>query len=316
MSNPYEHLWIYYLEGTPKKGALERALSEAYSGCYGQKRVALDRRELNPLDERSTFIGNWEEDGFSFLFFSAPCDEAVDQMVNQDQELTLIDRYQMSGEQWHGEQIESYRAGSLSISPPWKIPFINQPGLKHILLDPGVVFGTGRHPTTEDCLGYIEYICNHEPVSTVLDIGTGTGLLAIAAAVLGANKVLAIDFNLLAVKTTHNNIGLNSLEDNILAIQGRAEDFVTLPADLVVANIHYDVMRHLLDIPQFLTHPWLILSGLLKSEVAKVVDHLERERVTVVETVSPDGVWNTILAKGRDGEYMEKNFKEFRPCTL
>lgn len=299
MSNPYEHLWIYYLKGTPENGALEKALSGAYSSYYSGARVNADK-VLNPLNEKSTFIGNWEEDGFSFLFFSAPCDEAVDQMVRQDNELTLIDRYQMSGEEWHGEKIESYRSGSLCISPPWKIPFISQPGLKHILLDPGVVFGTGRHPTTEHCLGYIEYICQHQPVSTVLDIGTGTGLLAIAAAELGANKVLAIDFNLLAVKTTQNNIALNSLEDRVLAIQGRAEEFVTLPADLVVANIHYDVMKKMLEVPQFLHHPWLILSGLLRSEVNRVVDHLRKEDVTVVERLSPDGVWNTILAKGRE----------------
>lgn len=302
MSNPYEHLWIYYLEGTPQSGALQKALSEIYGSCYQKNGLQKQNNELNPLNESSTFIGNWEEDGFSFLFFSAPCDEAVNHMVSQDQNLTLIDRYEMSGEQWHGEKIESYRSGSLCISPPWKIPFINQPGLKHVLLDPGVVFGTGRHPTTEDCLGYIEYICQHENISTVIDIGTGTGLLAIAAAVLGSQKVAAIDFNLLAVKTAQNNIRLNSLENQIIAIQGRAEDFVALPADMVVANIHYDVMKHMLETPEFFDHSWFVLSGLLKSEVNKVVDKLKEKKVTVLEKVSPDGVWNTILARGTKTE--------------
>ncbi|MBF0204522.1 MAG: 50S ribosomal protein L11 methyltransferase [Desulfamplus sp.] len=272
MSNPYEHLWIYYLEGTPEKTSVKK---------------------------NSNFIGNWEEDGFSFLFFSAPCDEVVQKMVDQDEKLTLIDRYSMSGEEWHGDKIESYTTGSLCISPPWKIPFINNPGLKHVLLDPGVVFGTGRHPTTEDCLGYIEYIFQQETISTMIDIGTGTGLLAIASAILGAQKVLAIDFNLLAVQTTYNNIGLNSLEDKILAIQGRAEDFVILPSDLIVANIHYDVMKQLLEIPEFIQHRWLILSGLLRSEVNKVVENLNNKGVSIMETVSPDGIWNTILAKGK-----------------
>ncbi|MBF0468185.1 MAG: 50S ribosomal protein L11 methyltransferase [Desulfamplus sp.] len=247
----------------------------------------------------STFIGNWEEHGFSFLFFSAPCDEAIELMLSKDNSLTLIERYEMSGEDWHGERIEPYTSGSLCVSPPWKIPFVNKPGIKRILLDPGVVFGTGRHPTTEDCLGYIEYVLQSQPVSTVLDIGTGTGLLALAAAVLGSRRVLAIDFNLLAVKTTQNNIMLNSLEDKILAIQGRAEDFASIPADLVVANIHYDVMRQILEIPGFLNHSWLILSGLLRSEVDKVVAYLKKEGGTVIETVSPDGVWNTILARGK-----------------
>ncbi|MBF0232998.1 MAG: 50S ribosomal protein L11 methyltransferase, partial [Desulfamplus sp.] len=291
---------------------MERSLHESYGidsphSKLKSKRIGLDRQERevdchergsDTLSHNSTFIGNWEEDGFSFLFFSAPCDEAIEQMLLQEKTLTLVDRYEMSGEQWHGERIESYTAGSLCISPPWKIPFVNKPGIKHILLDPGVVFGTGRHPTTEDCLGYIEYVLGDEHVSTVMDIGTGTGLLALAAAALGSKKVLAIDFNLLAVKTTQNNIMLNSFEDKILAIQGRAEDFAAIPADLVVANIHYDVMKQILEIPEFLNHPWLILSGLLRSEVDKVVAHLKKEGVTVIETVSPDGVWNTILAKG------------------
>ncbi|MBF0412248.1 MAG: 50S ribosomal protein L11 methyltransferase [Desulfamplus sp.] len=311
-ASPYENLWIYYIEGSPEKAILNSSFMK-----------------------NSNFIGNWEEDGFSFLFFSDQCDKLVDAIVEQDKQLTLIDRYEMTGEAWHGEKIESYISGNLCISPPWKIPFVNQPEMKHILLDPGVVFGTGRHPTTEDCLGYIEYICSNksnlnsnkpiqnrdkptcdaqntiqlnqkkatqtdkETISTMLDIGTGTGLLAIAAAVLGCKKILAVDFNLLAVKTAHNNIRLNSLEDKILAVQGRAEDFVALPADLVVANIHYDVMRHLLEIPEFYEHKWLILSGLLRSEVNMVLDTLKRKSATVIETLSPDGVWNTILAKGK-----------------
>lgn len=311
-SNPYENLWIYYIEGTPKKDLLAPLFNR------------------NSSENGNGFIGNWEEDGFSFLFFSSASDESVQNIVDQDKNLTLIDTYQMSGEMWHGDKIESYSSGNLCISPPWKIPFVNQPGIKHILLDPGVVFGTGRHPTTEDCLRYIEYICSLETpnfnsknnassdsgyttdstdiiasadrvdkknISTVLDIGTGTGLLAVAAAVLGCEKVVAVDFNLLAVKTAQNNIRLNSLEDRVVAVQGRAEDFISIPADLVVANIHYDVMRHLLEIPQFFEHKWLVLSGLLKSEVNLVLNSLKNRNIVVVETSSPDGVWNTILAK-------------------
>ena len=308
--NPYENLWIYYIEGTPEKEAFKTIVSGKEDMGSGDSGFVKHR----------SFIGNWEEDGFSFLFFSAPSDEIVQQILDHDKKLTLIDRYEMTGEAWHGERIESYTSGNLCISPPWKIPFVNKPDLKHILLDPGVVFGTGRHPTTEDCLGYIQYLCNNNsvetcsqsvsnynhpvanvnhPVSTVLDIGTGTGLLAIAAAAFGCRQVVAVDFNLLAVKTAQNNIRLNSFEDKILAIQGRAEDFITLPADLVVANIHYDVMRHLLEMDNFFDHKWLILSGLLRSEVHRVLDKLKEKGGIVVETLSPDGVWNTILAKGR-----------------
>ncbi|KJR43985.1 Ribosomal L11 methyltransferase [Candidatus Magnetoovum chiemensis] len=268
-SNPYEYLWIYYLKGTLK---LKETL-------------------------KNSFIGNWEEDGFSFLFFSEPSDQIVERIIAEDRDLELIDKYEMTGEAWHGEPIESYRSGIFCISPPWKIPYINEPNLKHILLDPCVVFGTGRHPTTEDCLKYIEYLCSNEQIETVIDIGTGTGLLAIAAAMAGCKKILAIDFNLLAVKTAQNNIKLNSLEDKILAVQARGEDFILIPSDLLIANIHYDVMRHLLENPHFLDHKWFILSGLLKSEVNKVIDKLNQKNIRIVEISSKEGVWNTILAE-------------------
>ncbi|MBF0211074.1 MAG: 50S ribosomal protein L11 methyltransferase [Desulfamplus sp.] len=275
LPNPYENLFIYYIQGVINDSNIKKA-------------------SLYP-----DFIGNWEEDEFSFLFFSAPCDELVEKIVAQDSELTLLDKYEMTGEAWHGEPIESYRSGNLCISPPWKIPFINDPKLKHILLDPGVVFGTGRHPTTEDCLKYIQYIFSKEHISNVIDIGTGTGLLAVAAATLGCKRVLAVDFNLLAVKTAKKNILLNSFEDKILAIQGRAEDFIFKTADLVVANIHYDVMRHLLEITQFFDHKWLILSGLLRSEVDRVLKKLKQAGVKVVELSSSfDSIWTTILVKG------------------
>ncbi|MBF0201674.1 MAG: 50S ribosomal protein L11 methyltransferase [Desulfamplus sp.] len=274
MSNPYENLWIYYLEGIPERG-LQRKSNQS-------------------------FIGNWQEEGFSFLFFSAPADELVERMVQEDSGICLVDRYEMTGEQWHGETIESYTTGSLCISPPWKIPFVNRPDIRHVLLDPGVVFGTGRHQTTEDCLGYIEYLCKYRNLSigNVLDLGTGTGLLALGAAVLGCKAVLALDFNLLAVRTARRNVEMNGLCERIIVIQGKAEEFISVPADLVVANIHYDVMKRIIDNPGFGDHKWFILSGLLKSEAEKVKVMLCDKGIHIVEAVSRDGIWNTILASG------------------
>ena len=271
MTNPYENLWIYYLDGIPDLPV--------------------------KFHKHSSFIGNWEEDGFSFFFFSAPADDYMENMLENQKNICLIDRYEMSCEQWHGEKIESYTTGNFCVSPPWKIPFLNRPGVRKILLDPGVVFGTGRHQTTESCLGYLEYLCEKEDISTVLDIGTGTGLLALGAASLGCKTVLALDFNLLAVKTALNNIKLNDFQNRILAVQGRAEDFTDMQADLVIANIHYDVMKNLLDAPEFIDNKWFILSGLLRTESGKILEKLSTMPVKVVEAVCPDGVWHTILGK-------------------
>jgi ribosomal protein L11 methyltransferase len=271
-TNPYEHLFIYYLEGIPARESME----EAPPG----------------------FIGNWEEDGFSFLFFSLPADDWVRDLVGSDPGLKLIDFFRMTCEEWHGDRIESYTVGSLCVSPPWKIPFVNRPEIRHILLDPGVVFGTGRHRTTEDCLGFLERICRKEALSTVLDIGTGTGLLALGAAALGCRRVLALDFNLLAVRTARNNVRLNGFEGVILPIQARGEEFMGIPADLVMANVHFDVMKKLIEAGGFLEKRWFILSGLLRSEAAVIVERLEQKSVILVETVCNDGVWTSILGRG------------------
>ena len=272
LSNPYEYLHIYYLEGIPD----------------------------DPPDLGEHFIGNWEEEGFSFLFFTEPGDEEVKALVASSRNLTLLDTFEMSCEEWHGEKIEAYTTGSLCVAPPWKIPFVPEPGVRTILLDPGVVFGTGRHRTTEDCLGFIEMLTAREKIDTVLDVGTGTGLLALGAAALGASRVLALDFNRLAVGTALNNIRLNRLEDRILAFQARGEDFAGLPFDLMVANIHYDVMKDLIEVPGALEKRWFLLSGLLKTEARKILDRLAEKPVSIEAHISPDGIWNTILGRGSE----------------
>ncbi|MBF0574108.1 MAG: hypothetical protein HQK69_10200, partial [Desulfamplus sp.] len=93
MSNPYENLWIYYLKGVIRGSELEKFIA-----IYDEQ----------DSTNNSNFIGNWEEDGFSFLFFSASSDELVQKIVEQSKELNLIDKYEMTGEAWHGEAIESY----------------------------------------------------------------------------------------------------------------------------------------------------------------------------------------------------------------
>ncbi|MCG8492832.1 MAG: 50S ribosomal protein L11 methyltransferase, partial [Sneathiellales bacterium] len=103
----------------------------------------------------------------------------------------------MTYEEWLGEKLVPCRIGRFFISAPWeRLDFKVKPhaGEFSIALDPGVVFGTGTHPTTRECLDFMERAFRESSIETVLDLGTGTGLLAIAAAKLGALKTLAVDF--------------------------------------------------------------------------------------------------------------------------
>ena len=127
--------------------------------------------------------------------------------------------------------------------------------------------------------------------------GPVTGLLALAAAKLGCDRTLAVDFNFLAARTATRNIRLNRLGKKILAVQGRAEAFIECPADLVIANIHYEVMQHLVAAEGFLRKKYFILSGLLRSQAREIAARLSLQPVTIVQTWERDGIWHTFFGK-------------------
>lgn len=269
--DPYQDLHIYYLQG-----------------------------RILPCDDLlgSSFIGNWEEEGFSFLFFSSPAHDRVEAVLSRQPELILLDQFRMTYEEWQGGRLAPFEIGNFFIVPPWvkNLDLPRNPKLK-IILDPGVVFGTGTHPTTHDCLEMLEQLCSEHTVGSVLDLGTGTGLLALAAARLGCPRTLALDFNFLAAKTAKRNIELNGLEDRVLAFQGRAEDFIAYPSDLLIANIHYDVMKELVAADGFLFKKWFILSGLLRTEARDIAYKLSRLPVKLLKTRERDRVWHTFFGE-------------------
>ncbi len=272
---PYQELYIYYLEGR---------LAAT---------VSLDAPD---------FIGNWEEDGFTFLFFACSADALINRLVVQQTGLRFIDRYRMSYEQWQGGKVTARSIEQFNVYPPWETCPDDDNDRIPLILDPGVVFGTGTHPTTRDCLKALDRISRRGSLKTVLDLGTGTGLLAIAAAKLGARQVHAVDFNLLAARTARRNVGLNRLDDRILVTQAKAEEMISRPCDLLIANIHYDVMAPLIAAPGFLTARWFILSGLLRSQAVAIKSRLADLPVQVLGRWAQDNVWFTFWGRRRGAE--------------
>lgn len=267
---PYQYLYIYYLSGR---------LPDSVKDRLG-----------------SGFIGNWEENDTSFLFFKEPADERVERLLSGQPDLILNDRFEMSYEDWHGGPVVPFQTGRFRVMPPWaKMPA--GPDDVPILLDPGVVFGAGNHPTTRHCLEAIEQLMTGESVETVLDLGAGTGLLAIASAKFGATTAVAVDNNFLAASTALNNIRHNQLGDRIVSVAGRAQDFIDYPADLVVANIHYDVMKELVSGSGFREKKWFILSGLMRTQVSLIKDRLAECRAEILDEWIQDGIWYTIFGK-------------------
>ncbi|MEE4241077.1 MAG: 50S ribosomal protein L11 methyltransferase [Desulfopila sp.] len=264
---PDSLLFIYYLNGRIAKG--EKIVNENY-------------------------LGTWEEDGFSFVFFLQPAPDTVTALLSQVPGLELLDIYEMTYEQWQGGTIEPLRIGGFLLTPPWH-PAPEEENSAVITLDPGVVFGNGLHPTTQDCLQAIEITCFGGKVETMLDLGCGTGVLALAAVKCGCQKALAIDYNFLACTTARKNIALNNAEDRILAINSQAQLYTDVASDLLVANIHYDVMKEIIRSEGFLKQKWFVLSGLLGSEVLKVEQHLAALPVLILQRWTQNGTWHTLL---------------------
>jgi ribosomal protein L11 methyltransferase len=121
---------------------------------------------------------------------------------------------------------------------------VERPGDIVMTLDPGMAFGTGLHPTTQSCLLALEQVIR--PGMTVLDVGTGSGILAIAAAKLGASSIVAVDTDAIAVSTAGANAAENGVADQIRIWQGSLDAVPLQPWDVVVVNILATVILELL----------------------------------------------------------------------
>lgn len=241
---------------------------------------------------KDDFIGCWNEAGGAFLFFSSPHDEEVELFLKA-RGRQLLSRHLMDYRSWQaGEDLKPFTVGNLLFCPPWENGFC-QGETMLVWLDPCVVFGTGNHPTTRTSLEALRQIYQREQPERVLDLGTGTGILALAAAKWGAQRVLAVDCNELAVDTARRNVTLNGEGPRIEVALGWAEDFVDLPADLLCANLHRPVIESLIARATFFEKRWLVLSGLFLKEVPPMETFLNRKGIETflkIET-APWGTW-------------------------
>ena len=162
-------------------------------------------------------------------------------------------------------------------------------------LDPGMAFGTGTHETTRMCIQSLEkYV---KPENVVFDIGTGSGILGIAAAKLGAKKVIAVDLDPVAVDSAKENVAFNNIE-NIEVLYGDLMEVVEGKADIVVANIIAEIIVLLADgVKDFINEGGhFITSGIILAKKQMVIDKLNQCGFTI-EEIKEDGEWACIVAR-------------------
>ena len=242
---------------------------------------------------KEDFVGCWNEGEVSFLFFSRPHDEEVEAFIHQ-KGYPLLAKEVFDYKAWQaGEELKPFKVGNLVICPPWEDCVIEKEEVL-VHLDPCVVFGTGYHPTTRSCLKALWEIYQRERPEKVLDLGTGSGILALAAAKWGARRILAIDCNELAVETAARNALSNGESQRIEAKQGKAEDFIEEEADLVCANLHLQVIEALLMKEAFFKKRRFILSGLFVKDSEELEKRL-RQKSSWIDQRIQEKNWMTLI---------------------
>ncbi len=157
----------------------------------------------------------------------------------------------------------------LAVCPSWE-SYDNKDNRTVISLDPGAAFGTGSHATTSLCLEILEKRVTND--TTVLDIGTGSGILAIASDLLGAKSAIGVDIDAQSVKTAIANAEINGVSEKTEFLVGDLAEKVSGKYDIVCANIVADVVMRLFDnVADFMNDDGiLIVSGIIDMRAAEV----------------------------------------------
>lgn len=203
--------------------------------------------------------------------------------------LMKIERVDLPDEDWAArsqQSLKAVRAGAFIIAPPWDLPPPAAHGVDAtvIVIEPSMGFGTGHHATTRMCLRLLSALDVAD--ATVLDLGTGSGVLSMAAALMGARRVTGVDVDQDAIDSAESSARLNTLPDSITFVVSDFRKAPPAPADIVLANLTGGMLTSsAADIAALVRpHGRLILSGFDHTEVGCVLASFasfpERQRLS------------------------------------
>ncbi|MDP3059126.1 MAG: 50S ribosomal protein L11 methyltransferase [bacterium] len=214
-----------------------------------------------------------------------------------DPGLATVTIKEVQDEDWASSWKQYYRPQKIGkrllIKPSWEEVAVDE-GIVVVELDPGMAFGTGTHPTTIMCLEYLEALNLND--AKVLDLGTGSGILAITAALLGAVAVDALDFDPLAVRVAKENVLLNKVDDLVTVEQSDMFAKACGKYHVIVANIVARIIIAAVPkVKEYLhTGGVFIASGIIQDKLASVTETLVGNGL-VVKQIKREGEWVALL---------------------
>ncbi len=210
-----------------------------------------------------------------------------------------VGKLDISEEQWEDNWKRFFKCTEigerLCVRPSWET-YENKNNRVILSIDPGAAFGTGTHATTSMCLEALEKIVTTD--MTVLDIGAGSGILSVAAVLLGASHADGVDIDPVAVRVAKENAALNKVEEKTNYILGNLDDKISGKYDIVVANIVADAIIALSESAGKHMKPdgWFLCSGIIDIRADEVETALE-QRGFVIEEKLTNNNWVAFLAK-------------------
>ncbi|MCF7936471.1 MAG: 50S ribosomal protein L11 methyltransferase [Synergistales bacterium] len=250
--------WYITIEGGAQDAEVLSSIVELSGSIGGEHLEGITNSRLRAYFRSSHELGHWMQQ--------------VSRAMEEWPRVKIVDMGKVENRQWHTAWKDSFpplQVGKqLVIVPPWHDEGFHA-GQIPIRINPGNAFGTGQHASTQIALELLEAEQKACTDRQVLDVGCGSGILAIAASLLGARQVTARDIDPAALEETVRNRELNGLTEAAVSTeQGDLLDDVTGPVDLLIANIIVEPLRRLAPkAPAILAgHGVMICSGVLLKE--------------------------------------------------
>ncbi|MEP9852072.1 50S ribosomal protein L11 methyltransferase [Staphylococcus aureus] len=232
--------------------------------------------------------------------FSKNLLNSISQLDSLDQTIFNYKAQKIHEQDWENEwknYFHPFRASEhFTIVPSWETYDKEEDSELCIELDPGMAFGTGDHPTTSMCLKAIEtYV---KPNDSVIDVGTGSGILSIAAHLLGVQRIKALDVDEMAVKVAKENFSKNNCEHAIEAVPGNLLTEETEKFDVVIANILAHIIEEMIEDAYNVLNEggYFITSGIIEEKHESIIKHMKRSGFEII-SINHDNSWVCIVGQ-------------------